>query len=126
MPAVVDASAVLALVLQEPGSNAVEPYVGTGLLSVVNYSEVVARLCDRGASAELIQTQIDVLQMTLVGFDQETAFNAGLLREMTKHAGLSFADRACLATAARLGVPAVTADQAWSELDIGIEIELIR
>ncbi len=126
MPAVLDASAVLALILNEPGASAVEPYVGTGLLSVVNYSEVVARLSDRGAPAELIRTQIDVLEMTLVGFDQQIAFVAGLLREATKHHGLSFADRACLATAAHLGVPTMTADQEWAELDIGVEVALIR
>lgn len=127
MPAaVLDASAVLALVLQEPGGDAVIPYVGAGVLSVVNYSEVVARLCDRGGSAELIRTQIEGLLLRLVAFDEETAFAAGLLRQSTRELGLSFADRACLATASRLGMAAVTADKEWAELNLGIEIELIR
>ena len=44
----------------------------------------------------------------------------------TRSAGLSLADRACLALASRLGVPAVTADRAWTTLDVGVEIVCIR
>ena len=123
---VLDASAVLALLLDEPGCAAAEPYIGAGLLSVVNYSEVVARLNDVGAAAEFINNQIDELALTLVPFEQETALAAGMLRAVTREYGLSFGDRACLATAQALGLPAVTADQAWAELDIGVRVELIR
>jgi ribonuclease VapC len=124
--AVLDASAVLAVLLEEPGSVAVVPYIGVGHLSVVNYSEVVARLSERGAPPEVIDAQISVLDLRIAGFEQETARAAGLLREATKEYGLSFADRACLATAQRLGLPVVTADRDWSKLDIGISVELIR
>lgn len=123
---VLDASAVLAVLLEEPGSDTVQQYVGIGRLSVVNYSEVVARLSERGASAELIDAQIDVLGLKMAAFDKETALAAGLLRPATREYGLSFADRACLATAAHLGLPAVTADRDWAALNIGVSVELIR
>jgi len=35
------------------------------------------------------------------------------------------ADRACIATAIKLGGTAVPADRVWTELDLGCEIELI-
>ena len=126
MIAVLDASVVLALLFDEPGCDAAEPYIGTGYLSVVNYSEVVARLADRGAPPDTIETQIAALGFELVPFGQKIAREAGLLRPATREFGLSFADRACLATAATLKLPALTADQVWAELDIGIPIQLIR
>lgn len=126
MSAVLDASAVLALLLEEPGGEVVLRYIGIGQISVVNYSEVVARLSDRGASPELIDRQMDVLSLRIAPFDEPTARAAGLLRPTTREFGLSFADRACLATAARLGLPAVTTDRDWAKLDLGIQIEVIR
>lgn len=124
--AVLDASAVLALLLKEPGGEAVEPYLGVGLLSIVNYSEVVARLSDRGAPDALIRAQLDALQLTLVPFDEEIAFAAGLLRPATRDHGLSFADRACIATAVQTDAPVVTADREWMKLALSVEVRLIR
>ena len=124
---VLDASAVLALLLDEPGCAAAERYVGVGILSAVNYSEVVARLSGVAATAEFIRAQIDELALTIIPFDEETALTAGLLRPATRDFGLSFADRACLATAKALRLPAVTADHAWAELNnIDVRVELIR
>lgn len=59
-------------------------------------------------------------------FDAEDACLAGELAGVIREAGLSLADRACLALAGRLGVPAVTADRTWLSLDIGVEVIGIR
>lgn len=59
-------------------------------------------------------------------FDVELALTAGTLDSRTRDRGLSLGDRACLSLAKFLGVPALTADQAWAKLDIGVIIELIR
>ena len=40
--------------------------------------------------------------------------------------GLSLGDRACLALARRLDVPAVSAEHIWADLDVGIEMKLVR
>jgi PIN domain nuclease of toxin-antitoxin system len=95
-------------------------------LSTVNLSEVVAKLVDRGYGADAIARNLDALKLDVRPFDPAQAQRAGLLRGATRQSGLSLGDRACLALAAELDRPAVTADKAWAELDIGIRIELIR
>jgi PIN domain nuclease of toxin-antitoxin system len=92
----------------------------------VNLSEVVARLANRGAVEELIREQFQKLKLSISNFDEEIGYATGMLRERTKVLGLSLGDRACIATAARLNLPAVTADRLWAELDLGVEIVVIR
>jgi ribonuclease VapC len=48
------------------------------------------------------------------------------LRPITEPQGLSLADRACLVLAARLGVPALSADSVWADADVEAEVVLIR
>ncbi len=67
-----------------------------------------------------------MLELTIVDFNTELAYQAGLLSPLTKGAGLSLGDRACLALAQRLGLPALTADRAWKDLSLGIEVQVIR
>jgi hypothetical protein len=50
----------------------------------------------------------------------------GRMRPATKAQGLSLADRACLALAERLGVPALTTDREWAKADVAAEVQLIR
>jgi PIN domain nuclease of toxin-antitoxin system len=116
----------LAILFDEPGSDRVEPYLGSGGLSVVNYSEIVARLSDYGVAADAIDGQIDRMSLTLLEFDRSVARAAGLLRSLTRDHGLSFADRACLATALALGRSVVTADRMWARLNLGLTVEIIR
>ena len=66
------------------------------------------------------------MSIQVVPFDEELAYRAGLLRSATRSAGLSLGDRACLALAERLGVPALTTDRIWGTLQLGIQIEVIR
>jgi PIN domain nuclease of toxin-antitoxin system len=61
-----------------------------------------------------------------IAFDaQQSALVADLLLR-TRHLGLSLGDRACLALASTLGAPALTADEAWTKLDLGVEVQLVR
>jgi ribonuclease VapC len=124
--AVLDSSALLAYVLAESGADAVKGYLGHVAISAVNLSEVVARLVNAGATEELVRRQFKSLRLSVLDFDEDRAYAAGMLRGRTKDHGLSLGDRACIATAARLGLPAVTADRQWAELDVGVEIVLIR
>ena len=48
------------------------------------------------------------------------------LRALTRAHGLASGDRACLALARRLGLPALTADRTWAELGLGISVVVIR
>jgi PIN domain nuclease of toxin-antitoxin system len=124
--AVLDASAVLAFVNRETGWQRAEAEMSLGTVSSVNLAEVVTRLTLMGGSAEQIEQAWSVLDLEIQTFDAARAFSAGLLVARTKRLGLSLADRACLALAVELGVPAVTADRAWTKLDLPVEIRVIR
>jgi ribonuclease VapC len=114
--AVLDASALLALLQNEAGAERVAALLSGGAMSAVNLSEVVARLSDHGMPADDVREALDGLPLDVHAFDREAAFAAGELRRITRGAGLSLGDRACLALAARLGLTAVTADRAWATI----------
>lgn len=123
---VVDASAVLALLNREQGFATVATQIEHAAISAVNWAEVVARLANRGMPAEAIAEVIGQLGVTVVPFDAALAQVAGLMRVSTRDLGLSLGDRACLALAQHLNVPALTADQAWQGVQVGVTIQFIR
>ncbi len=126
--AVLDASAILALLHDEPGAAVVAGAVADAVVSTVNLSEVVAHFARGGLSAPMIQAILGELPIEQIPFDEDQAWAAGLLSPQTRPAGLSLGDRACLALASRLGVRALTADRSWARIAAaaGIEIEVIR
>jgi len=123
---VLDASAVIAFIQEEPGSDRIEPHLRTAYISSVNLAEVVTKLQERGLSDAEIDETLLLLGLNVRAFDAETAIAAGKLRTVTRGVGLSLGDRACLALTHSLGATALTTDRAWDELDIGIAIELAR
>ena len=122
---VLDASALLALLLDEPGGDAVSQRLEGAAVSTVNLAEVVGRLVDGGVPVDECRDALGGLGLDTVPFDETTAFAAGALRPATRNAGLSLGDRACLALAMQLDRPALTADRAWKRLRLGVEIELV-
>ncbi|MCH7624367.1 MAG: type II toxin-antitoxin system VapC family toxin [Chloroflexi bacterium] len=123
---VLDASALLALIQNEPGANVVEDVISSGWISTVNLSEVITKLTDDGIAEDDIREVIEGLQVNSVPFSLDQAYVAGLMRADTKMLGLSFGDRACLSLAKQLDTAAVTTDRIWTQLSIGVEIQLIR
>jgi ribonuclease VapC len=126
---VLDASALLALIRNEPGGDRVLDLAqGGAAISAVNLSEVVAKLAEQGRPEQAIREALELLAVKLdvVEFDEQLAYRAGLLRPLTRQAGLSLGDRACLALAERLDVPALTTDRAWAGLRLDIKIQVIR
>ena len=124
--AVLDASAVLALINEEPGAEVVDALLDDAVISAVNLSEVIAVLVDAGFELERASGRIGALGLGVIAFDEPQALRAGALRAATRRAGLSFGDRACLGLAEALKVPAVTADRSWATLGLASEIQLIR
>lgn len=132
---VLDASALLAYLNAEPGADTVEEALGAGArVGAVNWAEVLSKVAEKSGAPEALEDQLErsgILGQALkvVPLTQEDALIVGKLRPRTKDAGLSLADRACLALAIRLSVPALTTDQAWAALDaeaLGVEVRLVR
>ncbi|MYE81074.1 MAG: type II toxin-antitoxin system VapC family toxin [Gammaproteobacteria bacterium] len=126
MSIVYASSAVLAILLDEPGARRAAETLDHGVLSAVNASEVVARLIDQGAKDDDAGGALQGLDLAIRPFDESLAVAAGLLRRSTRRRGLSLGDRACLALALRERAPVLTADRAWTELELDVEVELIR
>lgn len=123
---ILDASAILALLNNEPGSEIVINALPEAAIGSVNLSEVVAKLADSGMPAVEVRSAIDALGLEVINFDLEMAYGAGMFRPLTRRSGLSFGDRACLALGLSLGLPVLTSDRAWADLDLGIVVQVIR
>lgn len=131
---ILDASALLALLQDEPGAPAVVEAIEAGAaISTVNFSEVLAKLTERG---EHVRSTVAVIRkavehadggLQIESFTEEDGIEAADLRPRSKRQGLSFGDRACLALAARFEVTAITADRDWADLpEVGVAVKLIR
>ena len=123
---VLDASALLCLLFEEPGAAHVAERLAGALVSASNYSEVIAKLVDNGTPPEDIVSIIADLDVEVVPVDRHQAELAGLMRATTSDQGLSLGDRACLALALVKNATALTTDRAWSRLEIDIAVELAR
>jgi ribonuclease VapC len=126
MTYVLDSSAVLAAYLREPGGDRVRNTEVVRLMSAVNFSEVEAKLLERGLPRDAIMLLESLLPCETITFDRNQASLAAKLRPITKRLGLSLGDRACLALAIQQKATVLTADKAWADLQLGLEIEIIR
>jgi len=101
-------------------------------ISVVNWIEVLTKLAEDGkdpelATAEMTTAGLVETVVTIEPVTPEDAIEAARLRPATKAHGLSLADRSCIALAARLEVPVLTADRAWTKLpEARVAVKLIR
>lgn len=123
---VLDASAVLALVRDEPGADKVAPHVGRAALSAVNLQEVVEELLLNGLDTSTIRELLDELRLDVRAHDVDAAYAAAGLHAQTNEFGRGLGDRSCLALAMHLGVPALTADREWKVKVKGLKVEHIR
>lgn len=129
---VLDASALLAHLNEEPGAAVVREAMEDGAaISMANWAEVLTKIAERGedpevAVAEMKGAGLIAGVVTIEPITEEDCIEIARLRRATKAQGLSLADRSCLALAGRLGVPAVTADREWSKAQIGVKVQAIR
>ncbi len=124
---VLDASALLALLKRELGSDQVALAIESGSeISAVNLAEVVAKLAEAGMPEPIIHETLDSLGLDVAPFDHRLSYLSGLLRIATRQYGLSLGDRCCLALAQDHGLPVLTTDQVWSQLSVGVSVQVIR
>lgn len=128
MRAVLDASALLALLQRETGWQRVLEVLGDAAISVANLAEVAAKHVDLGLDARLLVDRVEALGIEpLPVTAQDVAIQAAIRRlDPGGRLGLSLGDRLCLALAVRLDTRAITADRVWADLDLPIEVEVIR
>ncbi len=126
---VLDASAVLVLIQEEPGHDKVRAALREEdcFISAANLSEAAAKLHavlkDIGKARRLLAVpNLEVLPVT-----EAQAFQAAELALAGKILGLSLGDRLCLATALLEQAEVLTADQIWAKLGSkGPKIRLVR
>jgi PIN domain nuclease of toxin-antitoxin system len=129
---VLDASALLAYLRDEPGADAVADAIADGVtVSTVNLAEVLSRIADRGSDPIAVADQLTSSGLldgaiTIEPFTATDASEVARLRPATRDLGLSLGDRACLALARRLDLTALTADTAWSQVDLAVDVAQIR
>ncbi len=124
-----DASALLAILNDEPGAEKLTSppdLLSDAAISTVNLAEVHSKLVGHGIDeAEAWEAALSPIRDVMV-FTSEQARIAGGLISRTRSLGLSLGDRACLALGVALKAPVYTADKDWKKLKLGIRIHVIR
>ena len=125
---ILDASALLAFLFDEAGSEVVANALLDGAeMTAVNYAEVLTRYVLGEAFDEVAGLQ-GQLPISIVPVDQDLAYRAAMMASNTRKAGLSLGDRICLALAQRTKDTVLTADRAWRGVaaSINVDVALIR
>ena len=124
---IIDASALLALLHDEPGADSVAAALADGSMTAVNLSEVAAKLVQHGVPDKEMKALLQSFDLDIIQVDETIAFAAGSLFKITKDLGLSLGDRICIASAILAETPVLTADRAWQALvHTGLKIVMIR
>lgn len=131
MMMMLDASAILAYLHDEPGADQVAEALSSIAdcqMTAANHAEVIAKCLDRGVADEIVTPLLAELGYRVIGLTAEDGTVAGRLRTLTRAQGLSLGDRLCLAVAQRLACPVLTADRPWLTLaaPLGLDIRCIR
>jgi PIN domain nuclease of toxin-antitoxin system len=125
---ILDASALLAFLLAEPGKDRVaEALIDGAMMTTVNFAEVVTKYVLRGAK-DRAATLLERIPLTLVAVDEDLALRSALMADATRGAGLSMGDRICLALGQRTGQTVLTADRSWLDIaaSVGAAVEVVR
>ena len=123
---VYDSSALLAIILGEPGADVASANIANAMVSSVNLAETFSRAEDKGIPVDKTERFLMGKEVRFVDFDSDLARVVGTMRTKTRSRGLSLGDRASIALALRERATIVTADRVWAELDLPCKVELIR
>jgi ribonuclease VapC len=125
--AVLDSSAVLALIYGERGADKLTPeLLANAVMSSVNLAEVHSKLVASGWDSEQAWEDCAGVVDQILPFTMDHARRTGNLVVKTRSLGLSLGDRACLALALEQDAPVYTADRSWKSLKLPIPVHVIR
>lgn len=124
--AVLDASALIAFLREEPGADKVAAVLTRSCISAVNLAETYGKMVEHGKRLEDVAYQIERLRIPVVPFDAEQAQIAASFWKPTRSVGMSLGDRACLALALKTAAPAFTTEGEWLKGDLGVRVVKIR
>jgi PIN domain nuclease of toxin-antitoxin system len=124
VPCVLDASAILAWLQREPGTEIVDPLLPESVVSAVNWSEVLQKSRRKGRDADETVDLLKALGLEVHSLRERDAVTAAAF--WFQNSALSLADRCCLALAHRLEFPAVTADRNWQRVPLSVKVIVIR
>jgi PIN domain nuclease of toxin-antitoxin system len=122
---VLDSSAVLAWLQDEPGSARVQALLEGAVVTAANWAEILQKARQHGADPHEAGLLLRSLALEVSEITRE---DGEMAAEIWKNSvPLSLGDRLCLAVAIRLQLPVVTTDRLWSEASIeGVEVEVLR
>ncbi|HQU62047.1 MAG TPA: type II toxin-antitoxin system VapC family toxin [Nitrosomonas sp.] len=126
MTVILDASALLSFLQNEPGNNQVEAVLPEAVICSVNWSEVVQKTIAAGVDIKGMREDLEALGLRILPFSTEEAELAAQLWQQTRQAGLSLGDRACLSVGLRMNASVLTADQIWATLNLPVVVRCIR
>ncbi len=124
--AVLDASALIAFLRNEPGADKVAAILPGACISAVNLSETLGKMVEHGKPLEATSYQIQRLGIPVIPFDDEQAKITASLWKSTRTIGMSLGDRSCLALAIKTSLPALTTERDSGKCGLNIEIVKIR
>jgi ribonuclease VapC len=125
--AVLDSSAILALLFEERGSEKLtDELLDVAVVSTVNLAEVQTKLVRLGHDPEKAWVDALLVETPPEPYTSEQAKIAGTLVQKTQCFGLSLGDRSCLALAITLNAPVYTTERIWKDLKVGVPIHVIR
>ena len=124
---VLDASALLAFLIQESGHERVKELLGRSAISAVNLAEAMNKIAEKTQSVESAREYLISLELAVEDWSAEMAFQSAQFTRFNKSHGLSFGDRACLTLAKHLRATAVTADRSWRRApSLGVPVMIFR
>ncbi len=126
MTTVLDASALLAYLQDEANAEAVETVLPESVISTVNWSEVMQKSLASGVDVNGLCEDFQALGLEILPFTPQQAETAARLWQQTRSYGLSLGDRACLSLGIEMKTPVLTADRAWLDLNLAVEVRVVR
>ena len=123
---VLDASAVLAYLFREPGTEIIEHNFGEAIMSAVSLADVLSRVAQDGNDVAALQSELENRLFEIVPFTGFDAAGTAALAVTTMPPGLTVGERAAVELARARGTDVWTADRAWEMLDLPVRVRVVR